>query len=141
MTDTELRALCHRFLDAIERGDTATVAEIYAPNFRLWANVSGTEITAEENLKVLRDGAMLHRRRTYDDRTINTFEHGFMVQYSVNVVTHSGKRTSLSACLVAQCKDGRIARIDEYLDSGKFGRPRAKTAASANERAAARSGS
>jgi len=122
MTDTELRALCHGFLDAIERGDATTVAQIYAPDFRLWANVTGTEITADENLKILRDGAALHRRRTYDDRTINTFEHGFMVQYSVNVVTHSGKCTSLWACLIAQCKDGKIARIDEYLDSGKFGR-------------------
>ena len=142
MTDAELRALCHRFLDAVERGDVAAIASTYAPNFRLWANVSGTEITAEENLKILRDGAALHRRRTYDDRTINTFEHGFMVQYSVNVVTHAGKRTSLWACLVAQCKDGRIAHIDEYLDSGKFGRPRAAPPAeSRTERTGARSAS
>ena len=123
MTDRELRELCHRFLDAIERGNVATVAQIYAPEFRLWANLSGTEITAEENLKILREGAALHRRRTYDDRTINTFERGFMVEYSVSVVTHARKRSSLWACLVAQCKDGRITRIDEYLDSGKFGRP------------------
>jgi uncharacterized protein len=141
MTDTELRALCHRFLDAIERSDVATVAQIYAPDFRLWANVSGAEITAEENVKILRDGATLHRRRSYDDRTINTFERGFMVQYSVNVVTHAGRRASLWACLVAQCKDGKITRIDEYLDSGKFGRSRSGSADVANERAASRSAS
>jgi ketosteroid isomerase-like protein len=122
MTDRELRDLCHRFLDALERGDVATVAQIYAPDFRLWANVTGAEITAAENLKILHDGAALHRRRTYDDRAINTFERGFVVQYSVNVVTHAGKRASLWACLIAQCKDGKITRIDEYLDSGKFGR-------------------
>jgi uncharacterized protein len=135
MTDRELRELCHRFLDAIERGDGATIAQIYAPDFRLWVNSSGAEISAEENLQILRGGAALHRRRTYDDRTINTFERGFLVQYSVNVVTHAGKRSSFWACFVAQCKDGRITRIDEYLDSGKFGRPRRE--ASANERATA----
>jgi hypothetical protein len=42
----------------------------------------------------------------------------------VNVVTHSGKRASLCACIVAQCKDGRITHIDEYLDSSKFRAPR-----------------
>jgi ketosteroid isomerase-like protein len=126
MTDRELRELCHRFFDAIERSDVTTLAQIYAPDFRLWANVSGAEIGAEENLRILRDGAALHRRRTYDDRTINTFERGFLVQYSVNVVTHAGNRSSLWACLVAQCKDGKIARIDEYLDAGKFGRPRSQ---------------
>jgi len=135
MTDRELRELCHRFLDAIERADTAAIAQIYAADFRLWANVTGAEITAEENLEILREGASLHRRRTYDDRTINTFEHGFMVQYSCNVVTHAGRHSSLWACLVAQCKDGKITRIDEYLDSGKFRRPSRGTA---NERVAAR---
>lgn len=120
MTDTELRALCHRFFDAIERGDCGAVAQIYAPEFRVWVNLTGTESGAEENLAVLRDGAKLHRRRTYDDRIVNTFASGFVVQYSVNVVTHSGARTSLSACVVAQCRGGQITRIDEYLDSGKF---------------------
>jgi len=120
VTDTELRALCHRFFDAIERGDCGAVAQIYAPEFRMWVNLTGTESGAEENLAVLRDGAKLHRRRTYDDRIVNTFASGFVVQYSVNVVTHSGARTSLSACVVAQCRGGQITRIDEYLDSGKF---------------------
>jgi ketosteroid isomerase-like protein len=125
VTDTELRALCHRFFDAIERGDYAAVAQMYAPEFRMWVNLTGTQSSADENLAVLRDGARLHRRRTYDDRVVNTFANGFVVQYSVNVVTHSGARTSLSACVVAQCRNGQITRIDEYLDSGKF-RTRAK---------------
>ena len=120
MTDTELRALCHRFFDAIERGDYGAVAQLYAPEFRMWVNLTGTQSSAEENLAVLRDGSKLHRRRTYDDRIVNTFASGFVVQYSVNVVTHSGARTSLSACVVAQCCNGQITRIDEYLDSGKF---------------------
>ena len=96
------------------------------PKFRMWVNLTGAESSAEENLAVLRDGAKLHRRRTYDDRIINTFEGGFIVQYSVNVVAHSGRRTSLSACVVAQCRGGQITRIDEYLDAGKFA-PRANS--------------
>ena len=126
MTDIELRELCHRFFDAIERGDYDAVAQIYAPDFRMWVNLTGAESTREDNLAVLRDGAKLHRRRTYDDRTVNTFANGFVVQYSVNVVAHSGQRRSLSACVIAHCKDGQITRLDEYLDSGKFGRARAE---------------
>jgi ketosteroid isomerase-like protein len=125
VTDAELRVLCHRFFDALERADIDTIAKLYAPGMQLWVNVTGKEISADENLAVLRDGAKLHRRRTYDDRTINTFDTGFVVQYSVNVVAHSGKRTSLSACVIAQCRDGKITRLDEYLDAGKFA-PRAR---------------
>jgi ketosteroid isomerase-like protein len=124
MTDTELRELCHRFFDAIERQDFDAVGALYAPEFRLWFNGTGKEIGRKENLAVLREGASLHQRRTYDDRTINTFATGFVVQYSVNVVAHSGRRTSLWACAVAQCRDGKILRWDEYLDTGKFARGR-----------------
>jgi ketosteroid isomerase-like protein len=121
MTDSELRELCHRFLDAIETHDFDVVEALYHPELRFWFNVTGREITVEENLAALREGIHRHRRRTYDSRIINTFETGFTVQYSVNVVAHNGRHTSLWACLVAQCRDGRIWRLDEYLDSGKFG--------------------
>ena len=120
MTDGELRDLCHRYFDAIERRDGRTVAELYAPDFTFWVNLTGAESSRDENLKALAEGYALHRRRTYDDRTIDTFETGFVVQYSVNVVTHDGRRTSLWACVVARCRDGRITRIDEYLDSIHF---------------------
>jgi ketosteroid isomerase-like protein len=123
MTDRELRELCHRFFDAIERRDVAAVAELYAPDFAFWTNLTGTESSRDQNLATLRDGYALLRRRTYDDRTIDTFETGFLVRFSVNVVQHNGRRASLSACIVAQCKDGRITHIDEYLDSSKFRRP------------------
>jgi ketosteroid isomerase-like protein len=124
MTDRELRELCTRYFDAIERRDVEAVAEIYAPGFTFWVNLSGTESSREENLTALRDGYAVLRRRCYDDRRIDTFETGFVARYSVNVVQHDGRRSSLWACIVAQCQGGRITRIDEYLDSSRFPRPR-----------------
>lgn len=134
MTEGELRELCHRFLDAIERHDLGTVEALYAPDLVFWSNVSGRELTREESLEVLRQGAGLHRRRSYDDREIQAFAGGFVAQFSVNVVLHDGRRASLWACVVAQCRGGRIARLDEYLDAGKFrppGRPRGARGAGA----------
>ena len=123
MTDRELRELCMRYFDAIERGDVEQVAELYAPEFTFWVNLTGAESSRDENLATLRDGYALLRRRTYDDRKIDTFDSGFLVRYSVTAVTHGGRRSSFWACVVAQCKDGRITHIDEYLDSSKFRRP------------------
>jgi ketosteroid isomerase-like protein len=120
MNDGELRALCHRFFDALERRDLDGVASLYAPGFVFWINLTGSESSREENLAALAEGYARHRRRTYDDRRIDTFDSGFLARYSVNVVLHDGRRASLWACVVARCKDGRITRIDEYLDSSKF---------------------
>ena len=64
MTDRELRELCNRYFDAIERRDVDAVAELYAPEFSFWVNLTGAASSREENLKTLRDGYALLRRRS-----------------------------------------------------------------------------
>lgn len=120
MSDTEHRALCHALFDALERADVAGVDACYAPDMVLRFNVTGTEISRADNLTAIAEGTRLHRRRTYDDRIVHTFDDGFVAQYTLGVVLHDGTRRSLSACLVAEVHDGLIVRIDEYLDSGRF---------------------
>ena len=120
--DTQHRRLCHALFDAIERGDFATVEQCYAPELTIWFNVTGKTSTREENLATLAAGQGLHRRRLYNERIISTFDDGFVVQYTTHVVTHDGKQRALWACLVAEVRDGRIVKMFEYLDSGKFGR-------------------
>ena len=120
--DTDHRRLCHALLDAIEAGDIDAVERCYAPDMTLWFNGTGEVMSREDNLAVLAEGRELHRRRSYNDRIVNTFADGFVAQYTVNVVTHKGAEVALSACLVAEVRDGKIAKLFEYLDSGKFGR-------------------
>ena len=121
-TDTTHRRLCHTLFDAIEQGDIDAVDACYAPEMTMWFNVTNQTSTREENLAALTTGKGLHRRRTYNDRHIQTFDDGFVAQYTCNVVAHNGVRVALAACLVAQVHDGKIVKLFEYLDSGKFGR-------------------
>ena len=121
-TDTLHRKLCHRLFDALERGDVDAIDACYGPNMTMWANFTMQETTRDENLQAVEAGKALHRRRTYNDRQIHTFSDGFVAQYTVNVVTHDGTDVALSACLVAEVHDGKIAKLMEYLDSGKFRR-------------------
>ena len=92
----------------------------------MWINVSGETITREANLEAVDKGRGMHRRRLYNDRNINTFDDGFVVQYTTHVVAHNGTEVPLSACLVAEVRDGRISKLFEYLDTTQF-RSRAKT--------------
>ena len=53
-----------------------------------------------------------------------------MIQYTLAGVQHDGHKGALWICIVGLCRDGKITRIDEYMDSSKFaawaGRPRRK---------------
>jgi ketosteroid isomerase-like protein len=120
MTDSEIRGLCNRFFDAYQNRRVDMLAEIYADDCIVWHNVFGRETTGADNLAALPESYGMQRRRTYDDRTINTFEGGFVIQYTLHGVQHSGHRGALWICIVGLCRDGKITRIDEYMDSGKF---------------------
>lgn len=123
MTDGQLRTLCRRFFDAIEARDTVTLAELYHDDLEFWFNATGNTSTKAEVLAAGAAGNARHRRRTYNDRIINTFAGGFVMQYTLNIKQHDGSVTALFPCVVALCHDGKILRIDEYIDSGKFSRP------------------
>ncbi len=120
MTDGEIRELCNRFFDAYENRRVDLLAEIYSPDCIVWHNVFGKETMGAENLAALPAGYQGQRRRTYNDRIINTFDGGFVIQYTLHGVQHSGHRGALWICIVGLCRDGKITRIDEYMDSGKF---------------------
>jgi ketosteroid isomerase-like protein len=120
MLDTEHRRLCHALFDALETGDVDAVDACYAPDMSMWANFTMSTIDRGANLDAIEKGKAIQRRRTYDDRVINTFHDGFVAQYTCRVVTNSGKKVALSACLVGTVHDGKIVRLDEYLDSGRF---------------------
>lgn len=123
MNDRELRALAHRFYDALDASDLDTIADIYHQDMKFWVNITGEEKTREQSLAILEAGKTVNRRRTYDDRRINTFQGGFVCQYSCNVVRLDGSKHSAWACLVVRCKDGKFLRMDEYIDSSKSRRP------------------
>ena len=120
MTEGEIRELCNRFFDAYEAKDVEELGKIYAPDCIIWHNVFGRDTSAAENVAGAAAGYARQRRRLYNDRTIDTFEGGFVVRYTLHGVQHRGHTGALWICIVALCKDGRITRIDEYLDSGKF---------------------
>jgi hypothetical protein len=124
--DGEMRDICNRFLDAIEARRMDVIEEIMSPDLQFWANFTNQTKGRDEMLKAISDGYAIHRRRTYDDRRINSFPGGFVSQHSCNITRHDGSKSSYWAGLVAEVRDGRIVRVDEYMDSGKFPKPAAK---------------
>lgn len=120
MTEYEIRELCERFFDAYQDRRVDVIEELYADDCIIWHNVFGRDTTGAENVSKLPESYQGQRRRTYDDRIVNTFHDGFVIQYSLDGVQHSGHKGSLWICIVARCRDGQITRIDEYMDAGKF---------------------
>ncbi len=108
-----------RFFAAIEAGDIDAVREIYAPDALIWHNDDLIEQPVEENLKVL---AGLHRAVSglrYEVIRRAPTQDGVIQQHVLRGTLPSGQELALHAAMYLQVKDGRVTRIEEYLDSAK----------------------
>jgi len=117
--DRETKMLADRVMRAIETGDRAGIAACYAPDARIWHNFDGVAQTLEENLATL---AFVERRlsnRKYEIVARHAFAGGYVQQHVLTGALNNGAPFRMPACLVVQVKDGRIARVDEYLDTGQ----------------------
>jgi ketosteroid isomerase-like protein len=120
MTEYEIRELCERFFDAYEHKRADVLDSLYSDDCIIWHNVFGKDTTREDNIAAMRVDKG-QRRRTYNDRHIDVFHDGFVIQYSLNGVMYDGHTgPALSICIVGKVRDGKITRIDEYMDSSKF---------------------
>jgi len=114
-----MNMLADRIMRAIETGDREAVAACYAPGARIWHNFDGVEQTVEENLRAL---AWVEKRlgaRKYRIVARHAFDGGYVQQHELTGTLANGEAFSMPACLVVQVKDGRIARLDEYLDTAQ----------------------
>jgi len=62
----------------------------------------------------------------HDDVRRQRTEHGFVQQHVLRATTPSGAELSVPACIVVTIRDGKVTRLDEYIDPTPFGVLRAE---------------
>ena len=114
---TDIEALATRFFAAIEAGDIDAISQIYAPDAVIWHNTDQMEQSVEQNLVVLRWVHEHVKGWHYEDVRRSCFPGGFVQQHMGKGTARSGLSVAMPACIVARVRDGRVTRIDEYIDS------------------------
>jgi ketosteroid isomerase-like protein len=109
-------ALAGRFFDAIARGDIDTVRGCYDAAARIWHNVGGVEQEVEANLRLLTWITRNIKDYRYEDVRRQLTDEGFVQQHVLRGTNRRGAPVEVPACVVARVGEGRITRIDEYID-------------------------
>jgi uncharacterized protein len=116
----ESLALADRLFKAIERGDVNAIRDIYAPHTKIWHNFDNLVQSVEENLAVLKWVVANIAEISYTEIQRQPTPTGFVQQHVLRgKVTRSGKEIAIPTCVVCKVENGRITRLDEYLDSAQ----------------------
>lgn len=130
-----MNELADRFFAAVSAGDATALTGLYAPDARIWHNDDGTEQTVAENLRVLRWLSRTVENLRYEDIRRYVLPDGFAQQHILRGHLPGHGALEVPASLFVQVRDGRITRIDEYVDSAAT-RPLREVSTAAGERRA-----
>lgn len=109
--------VCDLLFSAITRRDIDAVRDLYAPDAAIWHNNDQVEETAERNLRVLSWVTRNIKDLRYEEVRRNELPGGFVQQHVLRGIAPNGTPLEIPACIFGQVRDGRITRLEEYLDS------------------------
>lgn len=116
MPTADHEAVAARFFAAIEAGDVAAIAAVYAPHAAIWHNTTRRAQSAAENVALLRHVVATVGPLRYEDVRRAATPTGFVQQHVLRCRVPGGPELTVPACIVCDVQDGRITRLDEYFD-------------------------
>ncbi len=127
MDTPELKTVA-RFFAAIESKDTEAVADLYADDVQVWHNFTRACMDKAANVQTLKAMCEHVPRVRYDvEERIQLADGRVLQRHVLRATTPAGDEILMPACIFITVRDGRVARIDEYLDTGQANRMRAAT--------------
>jgi uncharacterized protein len=113
---TDIPALARQLLDALNSGDREQLRACYCADAAIWHNFDDQAQGVEDNLRVF---DWMQRRipnRRYRILRQDFVADGWWQQHIVEGELPDGRQLKMHACCRIQVRDGRVARIEEYLD-------------------------
>ena len=117
----EKYAVLDRLFDAVSTADVEGVRATYHDDVAVWHANSNSAQDMEENLGALSwMGANLTGIRYDDIRRVPMDDGKVFQRHVLRATTPSGTKMEAHACFVFTfAHDGRLLRLEEYLDSGQ----------------------
>ncbi len=112
--------VAERLFAAIMAGNVDAVRDIYAPDAVIWHNNDNNSQTVDQNLAVLGWVVKHVKQLRYDQVRRQATETGVVQQHVLRGIAPNGEPLEIAACIVCVVQNGRITRLDEYLDSAQL---------------------
>jgi ketosteroid isomerase-like protein len=114
--------LARRFIKAIEAGDADAARNCMTLDARIWHNFDDKNQTVDENMALLAWMVRKAQKRTYDITRLEEIPGGYLQQHILTLINQSGEILTMHACVIATVSEGKISRIEEYLDPAAVAR-------------------
>lgn len=120
MKTQDMLDFADRYFSATLRGDIAALRQIYAADAVIWHNHDRCEIGVEDNLAIVQWFATTLPDQASEVIRREALPDGFFQQEMITATLPDGTPFSHGACVIVRVQDGKVVRMDEYLDSAEM---------------------
>jgi ketosteroid isomerase-like protein len=113
MKSVELAA---QFFDAVEKGDGGTLERLCADDAVIWHNYDQLDAPFKRVMPALHKAAAVVKGLSYARRSYTALPDGALAQHSLTGTLPDGKLIDAPIIVRLYMRDGRIHRLEEYLD-------------------------
>ena len=107
-----------RLFEALSSGDLDTYRSLMAADARVWTNFDDREVGAGEAERIVGWLVRTVEGLRYDIVRREAVPGGFVQQHVLRGRAPDGTELAMAACVWATVVDGRVVRMEEYLDPG-----------------------
>ncbi|MFN8028237.1 MAG: hypothetical protein U0W40_18300 [Acidimicrobiia bacterium] len=98
-------------------GEPDAMVATFAPGAIVWHNYDRKEVDAIENMASVTVLSQIVKDMSMDHLRVEEFDGGFLYQFALKgTVIASGNPFEMHNVIIASVADGKITRIDEYVD-------------------------
>ena len=115
--DPETETLAAAFIAGIEQGNISRLYELCSKDVVIWHNTDNQEVDLDNVARILSWLSTNVRELRYSEVRRRAFAGGYIQQHVLTGIAPGGDNLHLPACLVVHVSDGKVARIEEYVDS------------------------
>lgn len=108
--------LAHAIFNALDDGKFDHFKSFFHDDAVIWHNFDQAEQSISNTVNVLHEARSLVSKFSYQDRHYISLPDGAMVQHVLRVVRKDGTLGEVPAMLRIFVRDGRVSRVEEYLD-------------------------
>jgi ketosteroid isomerase-like protein len=118
-SSNDAAGIVDRFFGALLSGDQATCQALFQDDGVVWHNYDQVEQPKAEALAALAGVASFNPRFELVGRDV--IADGLVQRHAIHIALPQGGTVSIHALQRISIVDGRISRIDEYMDSAQLG--------------------
>lgn len=117
---TDNTAIARRLMHCLLTGDADGVTRLYHDDFSAWRNFDNRTLTRKQALKIVQILANNLQELRYDDVRVQPTPSGFVQQHVMRCTAPNGQAVEAHVCMIATLKDGKLLRVDEYMESSQM---------------------